>query len=95
VQAISGAGGARLIFRGSIMFCLKDVERSSMRSVVKEFSGKISGLVQSGDNFVSSIYSNEVSVSAFPKLGRPFYKTLERVRAAPCFQPERVCDTTL
>ena len=50
-----------------------------MRATVGEFRQKLNALVQAGDNFVSSIYNNAVSTSAFPQLGRDFYKTLEKV----------------
>jgi hypothetical protein len=50
-----------------------------MRATVSEFRGKLSNLVQSGDNFVTNIYNNQMSTTAFPPLSRDFYKTLETV----------------
>jgi hypothetical protein len=81
VQNLSGSGDQSLIFRGSIAFCLKDVQRAAMQATVVEFMDKLNQLVQGGQNFVSSIYSNLVSSTAFPPLCRDFYKTLEKVRA--------------
>jgi hypothetical protein len=78
VKAISGSSD-NLIFRGSIAFCLKDVQRAAMRATVKEFGGKLNGHVQSGDNFVTNIFNNKMSTAAFPPLSRDFYKTLETV----------------
>lgn len=81
VGDISGSGGEDLIFRGGIMFCLKDVQRDGMRSSVKEFNSRMRGFVQSGQNFVATIYKNNVSVGAFPPLSRQFFKLLQQVRA--------------
>lgn len=81
VKSITGNSDS-FIFRGSIAFCLKDVQRAAMRATVKEFRGKLNNLVQSGDNFVSNIYNNQMSTTAFPPLSRDFYKTLETVRAS-------------
>lgn len=80
VGDISGTSSEDLIFRGGIMFCLKDVQRDGMRSSVTEFNSRMRGFVQSGQNFVASIYRNNVAVGAFPPLSRQFFKLLQQVR---------------
>ena len=70
----------RRVFRGSIMFCLKDVPPDSMRSIIRDFKRPLDSMVRSGDNFVSAIYNNSLAVSAFPSLSRSFYSSLQRVR---------------
>jgi hypothetical protein len=86
VGDISGSNGEELIFRGGIMFCLKDVQRDALRPSVAEFTSKIKGFVQGGQNFVSSLYKNNVRVGEFAPLSRPFFKTLLNVRprSLPC-----------
>eukprot|EP00892_Ulva_mutabilis_P011345 jgi/Ulvmu1/8583/UM045_0026.1 len=68
----------RRVFRGSIMFCLKDVSPDAMRSTVRDFNKPLNSMVRSGDNFVSAIYNNKLSISAFPGLSGAFYTTLQR-----------------
>ena len=80
VTSISGTSDQPLIFRGSLAFCFKDVQPGAMRSVGPEFTAKLNALVQSGENFVSSIYNESVITTAFPPLSRDFYRTLEKVR---------------
>jgi hypothetical protein len=80
VKAISGSSEQSLIFRGSVAFCLKDVQRGAMRATVEEFRRKLNESVQGSDNFVTSIYNNKVQNTAFPQLSREFYKTLEQAR---------------
>jgi hypothetical protein len=79
VSDITGTSGESLIFRGGVMFCLKDVQRAAMPSTVGEFKGKIKDYVQAGQNFVSTIYHNSVVISAFPPLSRLFFKALRTV----------------
>ena len=86
VSDISGTAGENLIFRGGVMFCLKDVQRGAMNSTVGEFRGKIKDYVQAGENFVSTIYRNSVAISAFPPLSRAFFRVLRTVRVLHTLQ---------
>ena len=63
VGDISGSGGEDLIFRGGIMFCLKDVQRDGMRSSVSEFNSRMRGFVQSGQNFVQTEWVTSTSAA--------------------------------
>jgi hypothetical protein len=83
----SGASGApatseSLIFRGSIMFCLKDTpaDAGEKRGIIKDFRGPMTRMVKAGDNFVTAIYGNKLAITAFPGISPAFYSTLERVR---------------
>ena len=79
----------RRVFRGSIMFCLKDVPADSMRSIIRDFNKPLNSMVRNGDNFVSAIYNNKLSLAAFPSLSREFYTTLQRV----CCRHDLLCVT--
>lgn len=80
VQAIAGSSGESLIFRGRILFCLKDVTADSSTSARKSFESKLANFVQSGENSFSKIFgSSKINVAAFPPLSRKFYKQLQEV----------------
>jgi hypothetical protein len=79
VSDVTGTSGENLIFRGGVMFCLKDVQRAAMSSTVGEFKGKVREYVQCRDNFVSTMYKNSVVITAFPPLSRAFFKNLGKV----------------
>jgi hypothetical protein len=86
VSDVTGTSGENLIFRGGVMFCLKDVQNAAMFSTVGEFKGKVKDYVHSGHNFVSTMYKNSVTISAFPPLSRAFFKVLEKVRSHKIYQ---------
>lgn len=90
----STAAAERQLFRGGIMFCLKDVpaEPGIMSSTIRDFEVGLGSMVSGGDDFVSAIFNNTLAVAAFPSLqqqtgaasaaaGRgAFYLTLRQVR---------------
>ena len=53
---------------------------SEKRGIIKDFKGPLNKMVKAGDNFVTAIYSNKVSISAFPGISPAFYSTLQKVR---------------
>ena len=79
VHSMMGASERALVFRGSLSFCLKDVQDTAGVAVVGEFCGKLNAFVH-GDNFIDSIYSGRVTTATFPPLGHHFFKRLENVR---------------
>lgn len=96
VQAIAKSSGDNLIFRGRILFCLKDVGANMQKSAMKEFQDKTLTFVQSGGNSFSKIYGSNgtddvsnISFAAFPYLSKKFYRQLQ---VCPAF-PARACSS--
>lgn len=73
----------RLIFRGRVLFALKDApdDHTDQRKIIKEFKKQLSHAVNQGENFVEALYGGKASFTAYPGLSPEFYRTLKEVRS--------------
>ena len=92
-QTDSAGALERRVFRGGLMFCLKDVpaEPGIMRSTLGDFEAGLNGMVCGGEDFVSATFNNTLALAAFPSLQQvtsgtsggsrrgAFYETLRKV----------------
>ena len=71
---------AKGVFQGVLIFALKDTQHEAVADIMKEFSGKLQGLVQSDENFISALYNGGVTLADFPfHLDEDFYKQLQKL----------------
>nr|CCA14391.1 conserved hypothetical protein [Albugo laibachii Nc14] len=72
--------GDRRLFRGKLYMSVKDVNPNDARGVTDEFVGKLDTLLHRNKdaNFLSDMYSGDLSINCSPPLGtRSYYRSLD------------------
>jgi hypothetical protein len=80
VISMCGRSSSNKVYRGSLMFALKDTQASSVGEVRREFNSHLERMVQQPENFLTTMYSGQYSLADFPShQSKGFYRKLEKV----------------
>ncbi|KAK9815730.1 hypothetical protein WJX72_008687 [[Myrmecia] bisecta] len=83
VKSMCGSSQQTKVYKGSLMFALKDTQASAVREIRTDFRNHLQRVVQQPDNFLSTMYSGRYTLADFPSHQTPsFYRKLEAVAAA-------------